>query len=232
MNRHAVLVLAWLLIPPTIATDAIAAEFYLFADGGIAEPDLGTLERHQQRHVARRIGSDAASSARIDDRSGAAIVGVGVRPFRYLALELGYYYLGDYRLERRARIDTAAHRLSTGTTSDVDISGWGLSGRFLFPIAGALYATATLGVARLDADITTVTTTRQDGLSEGAIMHRERDEHESQDTVGILGVGARYRFGPHFGLRVDYRYLGGFDGEQNGGEEDLDLLTAGLIYVF
>ncbi|QFU01715.1 OmpA-like transmembrane domain protein [Halomonas sp. THAF5a] len=231
MNRHTVLALAWLLIPPSVAFDAEAAEFYLFADGGIAEPDLGTLDRRQQRHVARMTGNDEGAPVSVDDRSAAGVIGVGLLPFRHLALELSYHYLGDYRLESRARIDTASHQLDARTTTDVEVRGWGLSGKLLLPIGEALSATATLGVARLETDITAVTTSRGTVLGE-SISRRERDTYSVEDTVGILGIGAWYQYGPHVGLRLDYRYLGGFGQGDDGGDSDLDLVTAGLVYVF
>ena len=50
--------------------------------------------------------------------------------------------------------------------------------------------------------------------------------------AGILGIGAWYQFSTHLGLRIDYRYLGGFGQRDNGTDSDLDLFTAGVTYTF
>ncbi|RTR05129.1 outer membrane beta-barrel protein [Halomonas nitroreducens] len=231
MNRHTVLATAWLMTAPALAVNAAAADLYLFADAGFAEPDLDTLDRRHQRMAERMTDNGGVALVDVDDQSGAGVIGVGIQPFRYLALELGYYHLGDYRLETRGALTTPTHDLASRTVTDVEVRGWGLNGKLLLPISEALSGTFTTGIARIDTDITAVTTHRGEVLGE-PFSTRETTEHRFEDTVGILGIGAWYRLGDHLGLRVDYRYLGGFGQGEDGGDSDLDLFTAGVVYVF
>ncbi|MCH4564687.1 outer membrane beta-barrel protein [Halomonas sp. EGI 63088] len=231
MKRHTVLAMTWLLTTPALAVNASAADIYLFADAGLAEPDMDTLDRRHQRMAESITDNGGVALRDVDDQSGAGTIGVGIQPFRYLALELAYYHLGSYQFETRGALTAPSQQLSSRTVTDVKARGWGLNGKLLLPITEALNGTFTAGVARIDTDITAVTTRSGEVLGE-PMSSRDTVEHHFEDTVGILGIGAWYQFGAHLGLRLDYRYLGGFGQSDNGSDSDLDLFTAGVTYTF
>lgn len=116
--------------------------------------------------------------------------------------------------------DTSANGTIQGlpATANVEIDGFGISAIGIFPIGDKFDVLGKLGFLRWD-------------IKSSATVGSNSASLEANGTDIMFGIGARYSFSERFAIRVEWERFNDV-GDDNIGESDVDLLSAGIVWSF
>lgn len=199
--------------PHTLAKDTEQerdSDWYIGANIGSSRADIDN----------RRIGNQllnpgfSITSINEDDRDKGYKVFVGYDLSRYVALEAGYFDLGNFSF--------SSATFPAGTLNgELDTRGINLDLVATLPIRSRLSAFARVGVNYAETE----------GAFSGTAFNGALDSNPSEREANPkFGMGLQYAFNHKLAMRVEaerYRVSNALDDK-----DDVDLLSVGLIYRF
>jgi OOP family OmpA-OmpF porin len=153
------------------------------------------------------------STTDIDDTDTGYKAFVGWQFHENFAAELGYVDLGNYDIDTNITAPVAAR-----FNGDADVDGFSLSLVGTLPVTDKFSVLGRLGAYFWDVN------------ADGAVTvsgTRVNLEGDDSGTDFVYGVGAQYDFTRHFGMRAEYEVY-----NDVGDEDDIDFLSAGIVYRF
>lgn len=204
------LLLAWLPGAQAADTDYEAGSWYLGAGIGKARASIDQQQIAVDLQNAGFIVNDVSRDRR--DQSYKLYAGYQLLP--YLAIEGGYFDLGDFNFQA----DTIPMSLYGGETS---VQGINLALIGTLPLTDQLSALAKLGLTYNDSD------TR---FSSNGLVSVNGFSSSSHYTSHQFGVGLQYQLSTALALRLEaerYRI-----DDLVGSKGDIDVVTLGLTYRY
>jgi OOP family OmpA-OmpF porin len=145
----------------------------------------------------------------------------GLQFNRNFALEMSYQDLGSFKLTANGVVTCVPIALK----ETLSASGFGLDGVISIPLSKEFALLARLGFFAWSLDAKATATNGNNGNTATA-------NDKPTGTSLSFGIGARYNFSEHFGLRVEYQRFTDIGDQNSTGQSDVDLLSASLIYRF
>jgi OOP family OmpA-OmpF porin len=191
---------------------AIAAEsgWYIGGNGGRSETDVD-----EDRIAADLLQQGFATTFMDDNERDTGFKAFGGYQFnKYLAMEGGYYDLGDFGF--------TSSTVPPGTLHGVlGVRGLNLDGVLSLPFTEKFSAFGRVGVAYSEAE----------GAFESTGLVTVLEPNSEKRAADLkFGVGLQYDFTPRFGMRLEaerYRV-----DDSVGIKGDIDLLSAGILFRF
>lgn len=207
-GKLSLLTLALMAAPFAMAE--ISAGWYAGANYGVTEATID-----DDRITSGLLGSGlTTTSINDDDRDRGYKLFGGYQYNRYLALEAGYFDLGQFGF--------VANTVPTGTLSGgIKVRGFNLDAVGTLPITEKFSAFGRVGVTYADTDGTFAGT--------GAVNVLDPNP-SARDTNLKVGLGVQYAFTDALSLRAEIERYRINDAVGNKG--DVDLASIGLVYRF
>jgi OOP family OmpA-OmpF porin len=199
--------LATLISPITVAQDA---GWYVGVNAGQARAKLD-----ETRIVNGLLEDGFVTTEFTNDERHFSYKGfVGYEFNKYLALEGGYFDLGNFDFSARTQ---PPGRL----TGNIELDGFNIDAVLSLPFTQKFSLFGRLGVNRAKASDTFT------GTGAVNVLDPRRDERENNVK---LGAGLQYDFTPSFGMRIEGERYRVSDAVGNRG--DIDVATLGLLFRF
>jgi len=170
-------------------------------------------------------GSESADSE--DNASGFKLFG-GYSFNEYIAVELSYIDMGEVDANSSSSgtfFDSADNPVDGDlfASAKASVDAFTLDANLSYPIASFAALFVKAGVYAADAELES---------SAGSSFSTESiNESRTDSSSGLhFGIGANFRVTDAIGLRAEWERLDNV--EANGGESDVDLISAALIYSF
>lgn len=166
-----------------------------------------------------------------DGNDGSWRLFAGYQFNRYFSAELGFADLG--RTSASGIPGPITVTTSTSSTLDTEATAWDLVGVGALPLSERLSLTGKLGLYQADVKSRLVRTIFSRLVTPPAPVGGSPFVTESrEDDSGVtFGLGVRYDFTRHLGVRAEWQRYGKV-GTGATGESDIDVLSAGLVYRF
>jgi OOP family OmpA-OmpF porin len=149
---------------------------------------------------------------------------------RYFSAELGYADLGRASASGIPGVITIT--TSTSSTLDTEATAWDLVGVGALPLSERWSLTGKLGLYQADVKSRRVATTFSRLVTPPAPVGTPVTTESSVNDSGVtFGLGVRYDFTRHFGVRAEWQRYGKV-GTDDTAESDIDVLSAGVLYRF
>lgn len=240
---------------PCAATAETNEGFYVGLSGGLAVVDISRSDldfvavaglqnvNDQINSVfANNVTSGQTFTSTLDDNDLAWGIQVGYRWNRYVAAELGYIDFGQAQYKMSTTIsdvpnnidpqpvDIRTRFVSTGPT--LSILGMFPLGRFDLHARAGIYYSDTRVVQRvIDSPggsgflsaVETAAAANQTPITTSV-------QGKGTDKDLFFGVGGTWNISEGYSLRVEYQHFLDVGREEQTGERDIDLLTAGFLF--
>lgn len=198
------------LATPSFAQEQVSEGWYLGAGAGQSRADIDNAR------ITRNLTDNgfAVQSLTNDDRSKAYKGYIGYQMNKYLALEGGYFDLGNFGY-------TATTTPAGTLTGDADIRGINLDLVGTLPLTERFSAFGRIGVTRAE--------TRDTFRGTGAVQVNNPNPREHANNLKA-GVGLQYALTDAWTARLELERYRINDAVGNRG--DIDTATFGLVYRF
>lgn len=204
---------------------------YLLLEAGQINGDLDTA--HFQAYHQGIVNSGGTARLSQDEKDTGLLLGVGYQYNPNLAVELSYLKLGEFSATSHTtdtrRADITRTRSITETSEQ---QGLALNAVGLYPINNQWSLRGQLGLVWLD-QTATGSARGQSVNAAGTVIATESEgfSKSNKEWAPVIGLGTGYQLNPDWQLQLNWRRI---IGTEPGilGEQDLDLLTAGLKYSF
>lgn len=170
-------------------------------------------------------GSESADS---EDRTSAFKLFGGYAFNDNIAAELSYIDMGEVEANGRSTgtfFDAANNSVDGDlfATARASVTAFTLDASLSYPVASFAVLFVKGGIYAADAKL--------DVSAGGSISTESFSDSITDSSTGLhVGVGANFRLTNAIGLRAEWERLDNV--EANGGESDVDLISASLIYTF
>lgn len=207
------------------------ADTYLLLEAGQVRTDLDTA--HFQGYHTVIINQGGSATLTEDDSDTMLLVGVGYQYTPHFAVEAGYLDLGEFT----ATSDTTdTYRSGVTRTRTIQETseqrGLLFSAVGQYPVNDQWQLKGHLGLIWLDQ--TAIGSAEGESINAaGTVVATESESSSRSDKewAPVVGIGTGYQFTANWEAQVNWRRIIGTEPEVLG-EQDLDLLTAGLQYRF
>jgi OOP family OmpA-OmpF porin len=174
------------------------------------------------------VGFDGSESANSEDTAFGYKVFGGYSFNKYIAVELSFIDMGevDANSSSSGTFFDAANNAVDGdlfATAKASVDAFTLDASLSYPIASFAALFVKGGVYAADTELK---------LNAGSSISAENfNDSRTESSSGLhVGVGANFKVTDAIGLRAEWERLDNV--EANGGENDVDLISASLLYNF
>ena len=174
------------------------------------------------------VGFDGTQSAAADDSATGYKLFGGYSFHKNIAVEFSYIDMGevDANSSSSGTFFDAADNPVEGdlfATAKASVTAFTLDANLSYPVASFAALFVKAGVYNADAEL--------ELSAGGSISPESINESRTESSTGLhYGIGANFRVTDAIGLRAEWERLDNV--EFNGGESDVDLISAALIYSF
>lgn len=207
------------------------AASYLVFEAGQTRTDLDTA--HFQGYNNQIVSTGGTARLSQDEKDTTLLLGLGYQYSPNLALEVGYLDLGQVSATSHTTDTTSSDITRTRSIQETsEQRGLLFSAVGSYPINEQWQLKGHLGLVWLDQTAT--------GLANGQSVNavgtvvatdNENASKSNKEWAPVIGLGTGYQLNPDWQLQLNWRQV---IGTEPGvlGEQDLDLLTAGLQFGF
>ena len=174
------------------------------------------------------VNFDGAESSDSEDKASGFKLFGGYAFNENIAVELSYIDMGevDANSSSSGTFFDSAGNPTVGdlfATAKASVDAFTLDANLSYPIASFAALFVKAGVYAADAEL--------ELSAGGSISPESINESRTESSTGLhYGIGANFRVTDAIGLRAEWERLDNV--EFNGGESDVDLISAALIYSF
>jgi OOP family OmpA-OmpF porin len=174
------------------------------------------------------VNFDGAESSDSEDKASGFKLFGGYAFNENIAVELSYIDMGevDANSSSSGTFFDAADNPVEGdlfATAKASVTAFTLDANLSYPVASFAALFVKAGVYNADAEL--------ELSAGGSISPESINESRTESSTGLhYGIGANFRVTDAIGLRAEWERLDNV--EFNGGESDVDLISAALIYSF
>jgi OOP family OmpA-OmpF porin len=234
MNKTLMLVVAPIAAIAASAATAESGNWYIGAGAGMSIYQ-DWLSQDEITAIKNGFGNDqgfvnfnGSESADSEDRASAFKVFGGYVFNENIAVELSYADMGEVEANSRSTgtfFDAADNPVDGDlfASTRASVTAFTLDAMLNYPVGSFLGLFVKGGLYAADTDL--------ELSAGGSITTESINDSRSESSTGLhVGIGASFRLTDAFGLRAEWERLDNV--EANGGESDVDLVSAALIYAF
>ena len=234
MNRTPMLLVASIVAIAANTAIAGPGDWYIGVGAGVStyqdwvSQDEITAFKNEFGASLGIVNFNGSESADSEDRASAFKVFGGYTYNENIAVELSYIDMGEVEANGRSTgtfFDAANNSVDGDlfATARASVTAFTLDASLSYPVASFAALFVKGGIYAADTKL---------DLSAGSSISTESfNDSQTDSSTGLhVGVGASFSVTDAIGLRAEWERLDNV--EANGGESDVDLISASLIYAF
>ena len=204
---------------------------YLLLEAGQVRSDLDTA--HFQAYNSQIINGGGNATLSDENSNTALLLGLGYQYSAHLAVEIGYLDLGEFSATSNTTDTNSSGVTRTRSIQETsEQRGLLFSAVGQYPVNDQWQLKGHLGLVWLD-QTASGSARGQSVNAAGTVIATEREgsSKSNKEWAPVIGLGTGYQLNPDWQLQLNWRRI---IGTEPGvlGEQDLDLLTAGLSIRF
>jgi len=234
MNKTVKLLVASIVAIAANSAIAGPGNWYIGAGAGmssykdwLSQDDI-TAAKNEFRADLGFVNFSGSESAESEDKASGFKLFGGYSFHKNIAVELSYIDMGEVEANSSSSgtfFDSADNPVDGDlfASAKASVDAFTLDANLSYPIASFAALFVKAGVYAADAELES---------SAGSSFSTESiNESRTDSSTGLhVGIGANFRVTDAIGLRAEWERLDNV--EANGGESDVDLISAALIYTF
>ena len=237
MNKTVKLLVASIVAIAANSAIAGPGNWYIGAGAGmssykdwLSQEDITAFKNDFRTNDLGFVNFDGSESAESEDKASAFKLFGGYSFNEYIAVELSYIDMGEVDANSSSSgtfFDSAGNPIAVDgelfASARASVDAFTLDANLSYPIASFAALFVKAGVYTADADLES---------SAGSSFSTESiNESGTDSSTGLhFGIGANFWVTDAIGLRAEWERLDNV--EADGGESDVDLVSAALIYSF
>ena len=235
MNKTVKLLVASIVAIAANSAIAGPGNWYIGAGAGmssykdwLSQEDITAFKNDFRTNDLGFVNFDGSESAESEDKASAFKLFGGYSFNEYIAVELSYIDMGEVDANSSSSgtfFDSADNPVDGDlfATARASVDAFTLDANLSYPVASFAALFVKAGVYSADAEL--------ESSAGGSITTESINESRTDSSSGLhVGIGANFRVTDAIGLRAEWERLDNV--EANGGESDVDLVSAALIYSF
>ena len=235
MNKTVNLLVASIVAIAANSAIAGPGSWYIGAGAGVSsykdwlsQEDITAFKNDFRTNDLGFVNFSGSESAESEDKASAFKLFGGYSFNEYIAVELSYIDMGevDANSSSSGTFFDAADNPVDGdlfATARASVDAFTLDANLSYPVASFAALFVKAGVYAADAEL--------ESSAGGSITTESINESRTDSSTGLhFGIGANFWVTDAIGLRAEWERLDSV--EADGGESDVDLVSAALIYSF
>jgi opacity protein-like surface antigen len=235
MNKTVKLLVASIVAIAANSAIAGPGNWYIGAGAGmssykdwLSQEDITAFKNDFRTNDLGFVNFDGSESAESEDKASAFKLFGGYSFNEYIAVELSYIDMGEVDANSSSSgtfFDSADNPVDGDlfATARASVDAFTLDANLSYPVASFAALFVKAGVYSADAEL--------ESSAGGSITTESINESRTDSSTGLhFGIGANFWVTDAIGLRAEWERLDNV--EANGGESDVDLVSAALIYSF
>ena len=235
MNKTVKLLVASIVAIAANSAIAGPGNWYIGAGAGmssykdwLSQEDITAFKNDFRTNDLGFVNFDGSESAESEDKASAFKLFGGYSFNEYIAVELSYIDMGEVDANSSSSgtfFDSADNPVDGDlfATARASVDAFTLDANLSYPVASFAALFVKAGVYSADAEL--------ESSAGGSITTESINESRTDSSTGLhFGIGANFWVTDAIGLRAEWERLDNV--EADGGESDVDLVSAALIYSF
>ena len=235
MNKTVNLLVASIVAIAANSAIAGPGNWYIGAGAGVSsykdwlsQEDITAFKNDFRTNDLGFVNFDGSESAESEDKASAFKLFGGYAFNEYIAVELSYVDMGEVDANSSSSgtfFDSADNPVDGDlfATARASVDAFTLDANLSYPVASFAALFVKAGVYAADAEL--------ESSAGGSITTESINESRTDSSTGLhFGIGANFWVTEAIGLRAEWERLDSV--EADGGESDVDLVSAALIYSF